>query len=261
MRETRRLVVAISLSGSAVSFSFTGTQKAEKAGKIPNSDHCKHTTTISKATVWIILPLSQLCPLVSKLWTGELHWWTCGEVWNYSALWSDLGSGCPSSSASAGGAGTSAASPSKQTRSRSERRGEAGSAGTKPKPHSWLSWVPQECWHFYAHFSNFGRPCDRNVVGYGRGEADKRGDVEGSAWPLLLQAILCWRYVTLQEQMLVQHSPIQVWMLKVREFRDVQAEERVSHWPWYKDRLGNCPLEGNLSLISKICKTELELSS
>lgn len=140
-------------------------------------------------------------------WTGRDR----DELCNYSAPWSDLGFGSPSSSVAAGGVGTSAASPGKQTRNRSERQDDLGQQFPSQNPHVWLkherlSGAPQVRWHFHAHFSNFRRPRHRNLIGYCRGEADKRSDVERSARSLLLHAILCWRYVTLQQQMFVQHS-------------------------------------------------------
>lgn len=55
-------------------------------------------------------------------WTGRDR----DELCSYSAPWSDLGFGSPSSSVAAGGVGTSAASPSKQTRNRSERQDDLG---------------------------------------------------------------------------------------------------------------------------------------
>lgn len=61
-------------------------------------------------------------------------WRDRGELCNYSALWSDLGFGCPSSSASAGGVATSAASPSKRTRNRSERQDELGQPLSSQSP-------------------------------------------------------------------------------------------------------------------------------
>lgn len=193
MRETRRLVVAISLSGSAVSFSLTGTQRGRG----------KRSTQAQENTLFHRRRPAQVC--------------------NYSALWSDPGFGSPSSSVSAGGVGTSAASPSKPTRNRSERREEPG----QELPRRSLPRVPRLRPHFYSHFSNFRRPGHRDLVGHCGGEPHQRGDVEGSARSLLFHAILGRRYVTLQHRKFVPHRWRKVGALTARVYGTYRQRKKL----------------------------------
>lgn len=200
MRETRRLVVAISLSGSAVSFSLTGTQKEEKrGGKFWIQITAKTRQQSQKQQCGLFFLFRSF---VHSLFRYELvnctdqHAVKCGITQRSGVIW------VPDALH---------LQPLQEERGRQlphqvNRQG-VGLKDERKRVSGNQTKAPQLAFHefhrnvdiFHSHFSNFGRPCDRNVVGYGRGEADERGDVEGSAWPLLLQAILCWRYVTLQE--------------------------------------------------------------